>query len=95
VLKIDRSFVSAMTNSVEGAAIVHTLVQLGKILELETVAEGIEDDEQRRCLLAESVDIGQGFLFSRPIEAKAVDQLLAAGQGRPAAGVRETQPLGV
>ncbi len=77
VLKIDRSFVSGIVDSVESAAIVHTLIQLGKVLNLETIAEGIEDDDQRLRLQAESVDTGQGFLFSRPINAKAIDRYLA------------------
>jgi EAL domain-containing protein (putative c-di-GMP-specific phosphodiesterase class I) len=42
ILKIDRSFVTAMTDSPEAAALVHTLVQLCKVLELTTVAKGIE-----------------------------------------------------
>ncbi|HEY3844598.1 MAG TPA: EAL domain-containing protein, partial [Acidimicrobiales bacterium] len=54
----------------------HTLVQLGKVLGLETVAEGIECEEQRRRLEAENVNIGQGFLFARPLSVKAVDRLL-------------------
>jgi diguanylate cyclase (GGDEF)-like protein len=77
VLKIDRSFISGVTDSLESAALVHALVQLGKVLNLETVAEGIEDDDQRRTLQAESVDTGQGFLFSRPIDVDSVDRLLA------------------
>ena len=60
----------------EAAALVHTLVQLGKVLNLETIAEGIEDDEQRLRLQAEQVDTGQGFLFARPLDAKAVDRFL-------------------
>jgi diguanylate cyclase (GGDEF)-like protein len=77
VLKIDRSFVSAIAESVESAALVHTLVELGKALDLETIAEGIETDDQRMRLIAESVDIGQGFLFSKPVDAASVDRLLA------------------
>ncbi len=75
ILKIDQSFVSGVADTRESAAIVHTLVQLGKVLGLETVAEGIEDDEQRKRLRAEQVDVGQGFLFARPLEAEAVEKL--------------------
>ena len=49
---------------------------LGKILQLETIAEGIEDDDQRTCLQAEKVDVGQGFFFSRPLDADAIDKFL-------------------
>jgi EAL domain-containing protein (putative c-di-GMP-specific phosphodiesterase class I) len=76
VLKIDRSFVSVMADSSEGAALVHALVQLGKDLHLETVAEGIENEVQRRQVEAEGIDTGQGFLISRPIDVAAVNKLL-------------------
>ena len=77
VLKIDRSFVSGIGDTTEAAALVHTLVQLGKVLGLETIAEGIETDDQRLRLKAERVDGGQGFLYARPLTVEQVDQLLA------------------
>jgi diguanylate cyclase (GGDEF)-like protein len=83
VLKIDRSFVSAIGDSTESAALVHTLVQLGKVLGLETIAEGIESNDQRRRLKVEKVDTGQGFLFARPLDVKDVDRLLKDSAGRP------------
>ena len=52
------------------------MVQLGKLLGLTTVPEGIETDDQWMKLAVEGVDYGQGFLFSRPIEAEAVANLL-------------------
>jgi diguanylate cyclase (GGDEF)-like protein/PAS domain S-box-containing protein len=82
VLKIDQSFVSGVGHSKESAAIVHTLVQLGKVLGLETVAEGIECEEQRQRLEAEDVNVGQGFLFSRPLSVDAVDRLLKKSVAR-------------
>jgi diguanylate cyclase (GGDEF)-like protein/PAS domain S-box-containing protein len=83
VLKIDQSFVSGVAKTKESAAIVHTLVQLGKVLDLETVAEGIESNDQRVLLQAEDVNIGQGYLFARPLEVDAVDQLLKAASSKP------------
>jgi len=77
VLKIDQTFVSGMAETKESAAIVHTLVQLGKLLGLETIAEGIETDEQWTRLKAEEVDNGQGYLFSRPLDPEAINQLLS------------------
>ena len=77
VLKIDQSFVSGINDSVESAAIVHTLVQLGKALGLGIVAEGIETQEQRMRLEAEGVDYGQGYLFAQPLDVEAVNGLLA------------------
>jgi EAL domain-containing protein (putative c-di-GMP-specific phosphodiesterase class I) len=85
ILKIDRSFVAGMDDSLEAAALVHTLVQLGKALGLETIAEGIEDDDQRLRLQREGVDTGQGFLLSKPIDAAAVERFLEGfvdGPGR-------------
>jgi diguanylate cyclase (GGDEF)-like protein len=79
VLKIDKSFVSGIANASEAAALVHTLVNLGKMLGLETVAEGVETDDQRRRLTAENVDTGQGFLFARPLDVEAVNALLNEG----------------
>ena len=83
MLKIDRSFVSGMGDSAESAALVHTLVQLGKVLGIETVAEGVETTDQRMRLEEEEVDIGQGFLFARPLEVKDVDRFLKDSAGVP------------
>ena len=83
VLKIDQSFVSGVAKTKESAAIVHTLVQLGKVLDLETVAEGIESNDQRRLLQAEDVNIGQGYLFARPLEVKEIDKLLKTAVAKP------------
>jgi diguanylate cyclase (GGDEF)-like protein len=76
-LKIDRSFISTMADSPESGALVRTLVQLGKSLGLETLAEGIEDSEQRSQLEREKCDSGQGYIFARPLEADAVEAFLA------------------
>ena len=87
VLKIDRTFVSGMTETRESAAIVHTLVQLGKVLGLATVAEGIETDEQRERLKEEEVNIGQGFFFARPLDVEGVEQFLETTSTAELAGV--------
>ncbi len=84
VLKIDQSFVSEIAESPESMALVHTLVQLADVLGLDTVAEGIETEQQRVGLLAENVDRGQGFLFSRPLEIDALSALLVGPVGTPA-----------
>ena len=72
IIKVDRTFINAMTSSVGGSALVHTMVELAKALELETVAEGIEEQDQLEQLQAESCDTGQGFLLARPLDAGAV-----------------------
>ena len=76
-LKIDRSFISSMADSPESGALIRTLVQLGKTLGLETLAEGIEETEQYSQLEREHCDSGQGFLYARPLEVDAVESFLA------------------
>jgi len=76
-LKIDRSFIAAMADSSESGTLIRTLVQLGKTLGLETVAEGIEKSEQYFRLEQEHCDSGQGFLYAHPLEVDAVEEFLA------------------
>jgi EAL domain-containing protein (putative c-di-GMP-specific phosphodiesterase class I) len=80
VLKIDRSFISEMDGSPDSAALIHTLVELGRTLGLVTLAEGIEDTYQLEGLRSEQCDRGQGFIFSRPIEPAEIEELLARTQ---------------
>ena len=75
-LKIDRSFISGIAASGDSKALIHTLVQLGKTLGLETLGEGIEEEAQLRELQREKCDSGQGFLFARPLEVDAIEELL-------------------
>ena len=75
-LKIDRSFISGIASSKESAALIHTLVQLGKTLKIETLAEGIEEPAQLRALQRQHCDNGQGFLFARPLSAEAIEDFL-------------------
>ena len=75
-LKIDRSFVSQLQSTAQRDALIRTFVQLGRSLAIETIAEGIEDQEQLSRLRAEHCDIGQGFLFARPMEANQCRQFL-------------------
>jgi diguanylate cyclase (GGDEF)-like protein len=86
-LKIDRSFIRGVAASSESAALIHTLVRLGKTLNLETLAEGIEDHDQLRALQRQDCDMGQGFLLARPLEVEAADAFLNAhGTGALASG---------
>ena len=66
-LKIDRSFVSEITSGGRPMAIAQTIVQLARNLDMTTVAEGIETEEQGRLLLAMGCRRGQGWLFGRPV----------------------------
>ncbi len=75
-LKIDRSFISRLTHDQEGRALIRTLVQLGKALSIQTLAEGIEQQVELTMLRAEQCDTGQGFLYARPLDAGATDAFL-------------------
>lgn len=66
-VKIDRSFVARMDESVNDAALVDTIVTMGHKLDLRVVAEGVETDAQRRRLIKYGCDIGQGYFFGRPV----------------------------
>jgi diguanylate cyclase (GGDEF)-like protein len=76
-LKIDRSFINGIASSPEAGALIHTLVQLGKTLGIETYAEGIEERSQLQHLQREQCDSGQGYLFARPLSPEALEALLA------------------
>jgi len=65
ILKIDRSFVSRLTNSDNGPELARAVITLGETLGLDTVAEGIEHEPQVAALLALGCVAGQGFLFAR------------------------------
>ena len=75
-LKIDRSFISGLTNNEEGETLMHTLVQLGKALSIETFAEGIEQQQELSLLKEQECDSGQGFLFARPLDVAATEAFL-------------------
>jgi diguanylate cyclase (GGDEF)-like protein len=75
-LKIDRSFISQIESTAQRDALIRTFVQLGQSLEIETIAEGIEQPSQLSHLQAEHCDIGQGFLFARPMAADDCKQFV-------------------
>ncbi len=75
-LKIDRSFITGLSDNHEGASLIHTLVQLGKALSIETIAEGIEQPCELSLLQDQDCDGGQGFLFARPLDAAATEEFL-------------------
>jgi diguanylate cyclase (GGDEF)-like protein len=76
-LKIDRSFITGLAHNVEGESLIHTLVQLGKALSIETIAEGIEQPNELSLLRGEQCDGGQGFLFARPLDVAGTEAFLA------------------
>ncbi len=79
-LKIDRSFVTQMTDNSENAEIVRTIVTLARSLDMAVVAEGVESSDQLRQLGELGCDYGQGYLFSRPVGAGQAAALLTEEQ---------------
>jgi EAL domain-containing protein (putative c-di-GMP-specific phosphodiesterase class I) len=76
VLKIDRTFVSRMTEGDQPLQIVRTIIELARVLGMDVVAEGIETCEQYRLLRQLGCRFGQGFLFARPMSAEKITELL-------------------
>ena len=77
-LKIDRSFVAAMSTAPEARALVRTIVQLGKELGLKTLAEGVETPDQLDELRDDRVNEAQGFLLARPLDPQTVERTVLA-----------------
>lgn len=77
LLKVDRSFVSAMEENSENGEIVRTVVALAKALKLKVVAEGIESIHQFHQLRILGCEYGQGFLFSKALPVAEIERLLA------------------
>jgi diguanylate cyclase (GGDEF)-like protein/PAS domain S-box-containing protein len=84
ILKIDRSFVGTLTTPGGDAAILHGLLEIGRRLQLEVVAEGVELEVQRDLLRTERCALAQGFLFAEPLDVTAAELMLIA---QPPAGV--------
>ena len=68
-LKIDRSFVMDIGEQSGSEAICRTIINLAHSLDLETVAEGVEEQHHADFLLGEGCDIAQGYLYSKPLPA--------------------------
>jgi EAL domain-containing protein (putative c-di-GMP-specific phosphodiesterase class I) len=77
VLKIDKGFVDGCDQGGPDAALLRTIVKLGRSLGLRTVAEGIEQAGQAAHLEDLACDLGQGFYFAKPLEGPEIAALLA------------------
>ena len=77
-VKIDRSFVQYVNDVTDTAAIVTAVSQLGNKMKLNVIAEGVENDLQKRFLLTAGCSHMQGFLFSRPVPVDVLTALLPA-----------------
>ena len=79
-IKIDRSFVQDLPQDSEDRAIAQAIISMGKALGLTVVAEGVETTDQAAFLRERDCDEMQGFLFSRPVAAEAIPELLRSGE---------------
>ena len=75
-VKIDQSFVRELLSRVQPVPIVRAIIAMAHSLQLEVLAEGVEDERQRSILLAEGCDQAQGYLFGRPMPAAEFEKLL-------------------
>ncbi len=75
-IKIDKSFVQAIGEGPEKAAIVQLIAALGDMLGMDVVAEGIETEQEAQFLIGLRCRYGQGYLFARPLPADRVEQEL-------------------
>ncbi len=97
-IKIDRSFVSGLDDASRGSGVLHAIIEIGRALSLTTVAEGIETPAELQRLRAMGCALGQGYLFSRPLERDAMAELVARQSepifGREVATADRIRPLG-
>ncbi|MCC3765395.1 EAL domain-containing protein [Glycomyces sp. TRM65418] len=76
-IKIDKSFVTTLIDDPDNAAIVSTTIDLGRALDVEVVAEGVEDEKVRKQLEGWGCHAGQGWHFAKPMSADAFERWMA------------------
>ncbi|EME69555.1 PAS/PAC sensors-containing diguanylate cyclase/phosphodiesterase [Paramagnetospirillum caucaseum] len=79
VLKIDRSFISKVTERGQDKALTQAIIAMAHSLDLEVVAEGVETHAQLEFLRRSGCDFAQGYLFTRPVSAAAFAEVLNGG----------------
>ena len=75
-LKIDRSFIKDLPHDKDDCAISKAIIALAKTLELEVLAEGVEDVEQQNFLIENGCDSAQGYLWGRPMDVATLEEYL-------------------
>ena len=86
ILKIDKSFIDELHTNPQKANLVQGIINLGETLELDVIAEGIEQPQQADQLRAMRSPLGQGFLFSRPVSPEKLFELLREPRHLPPLG---------
>jgi EAL domain-containing protein (putative c-di-GMP-specific phosphodiesterase class I) len=90
IIKIDPSFVAGLGHDDTLTLLTRTVVQVGRDLGLQVIAEGIERPRQLDALREMGCGYGQGFLVARPMAAPGVEALIRTAAGEPAVSDRET-----
>ncbi|WP_420830077.1 putative bifunctional diguanylate cyclase/phosphodiesterase [Pseudomonas marincola] len=90
-IKIDKSFVQDLLDDEDDATIVRAIIQLGKSLGMQVIAEGVETVEQERYIIAEGCNEGQGYFYSRPLPARELTPLLRQAQRNSPGAKRVSQ----
>ncbi len=80
-MKIDKLFVDGVAGGPEASAFAQAIIKLAHSLRLETVAEGVEHDDQSRHLRQLGCELAQGYHFAKPLSAEDITTML----GQPAA----------
>ncbi|MGY8828788.1 MAG: putative bifunctional diguanylate cyclase/phosphodiesterase [Pseudomonadales bacterium] len=75
-IKIDKSFVQDLLEDEDDATIVRAIIQLGKSLGMQVIAEGVETVEQEAYIIAQGCNEGQGYLYSKPLPARELTTYL-------------------
>jgi EAL domain-containing protein (putative c-di-GMP-specific phosphodiesterase class I) len=75
-LKIDYSFVKDISNTKQSMDLCHKIIDIAHIYNMQVIVEGVEQEVQRDLLKAADADFGQGYLYAKPMPAKAFEALL-------------------
>jgi EAL domain-containing protein (putative c-di-GMP-specific phosphodiesterase class I) len=78
ILKIDKAFIDDVGHEGIEPALVRAIIALGGSLQLQTIAEGVELQQQSRGLQELGCEMGQGYFFGKPVAASGIDALLEA-----------------
>ncbi|MCU1593140.1 MAG: diguanylate cyclase/phosphodiesterase, partial [Frankiales bacterium] len=80
IMKIDRTFVSEITSEPRACKLVSSIIAMASVMDLQLVAEGIETPAQLQLLRELNCELGQGYLFSKPLPRCEVESLLLSGR---------------
>jgi diguanylate cyclase (GGDEF)-like protein len=92
-IKIDKSFVAGITRGSQEAAVARAVIELGRTLNIDTIAEGVEGAHQLDELRNLRCDFGQGYHFARPLPAAEMEPLLCRESARAAAQLDATEAV--